>query len=100
MTKVYRFLLVLMLVILIISGLNICNQGMNSLTLENRQPVLALLARDDEVKIFTLGQTHTYSKQEMSTDMAVARQQLEKSRHAVSNYLQRIESVVKSHLNT
>ena len=96
MTKVYRFLLVLTLVILIISGLNICNQGMNSLTLEDRKPVLALLARNDEVKIFTLGQTHTYSKQELSTDMAMARQQLEKSRLAVNNYLRRFEKAARA----
>ena|GEM_PF-440324 len=99
MVKVYRFLLVLTILFLIISGLNISNRGINSLTLEARPPVLAVLNLNDEVRIFALGQTHTYSKQKMSADVILLRQQIKKGSHAVGNYLQRIEKAASTLLN-
>jgi hypothetical protein len=45
-------------------GLNISNQGMNSLTMQDRKPVVGLQNQGNTVSVFTLGESHNYGKQE------------------------------------
>jgi len=64
MVKLSHISMVFLLLLLIITGLNVCNQGINSLTEENRKPVLFLQfdPEADQVSVFTLGQEYNYSR--------------------------------------
>lgn len=64
MTKISQVFIVFSLFLLIITGLNVCNQGLNSLTQENRKPVLSLHLNSDsdQVSVFTLGKEYNYSQ--------------------------------------
>lgn len=65
MIKLYRYLLVLSLIILVIMGLNISNQGINSLTMKNRQSVFALNIDNEMMYIYTFGESHSTSYKEV-----------------------------------
>jgi hypothetical protein len=76
MNRWYRFLLVLTIVILVILGLNTSNQGINSLTLEARKPVIGWQYQGDNFNIFALGETHSYDKKEAEKNIILIWQQV------------------------
>jgi hypothetical protein len=57
-------------------GLNTSNQGINSLTLEARQPVIGWQSQGDELNIFALGVTHSYDKREVGEDIMMVWEQV------------------------
>lgn len=61
--------MVLGILILVICGLNTSNQGMNSLTLQNRKPVVGLQTQGDAISIYTLGQSHNYDKEAITGEI-------------------------------
>ena len=95
MTKLYRTLLVLGILILVISGLNTSNQGINSLTLQNRNPVVGLQNQGNTISIFTLGQSHSYGKQEIVSKIIQARSQVWIHAQAASNYMLQMITTLK-----
>lgn len=93
MAKISHIFIVLFLLLLIVTGLNVCNQGINSLTQENRKPILSfqLDGESDQVSVFTLGQEYNYSKENW---------ELEKDRilRKVQNFLAKTKDLLKSFL--
>ena len=99
MTRSYRYLLVLALLILVILGLNTSNQGINSLTMEARKPVIGLQTEGDKVSIFTLGESHVVTRQGVVTAMASVKGQVQNYAQTGSNYLKRTFVIVKALLS-
>lgn len=58
MGKVSRTLLVLVLIILVVLGLNASNQGINQLTMENRQSVIGLNLKTETPSMLIMGETY------------------------------------------
>jgi hypothetical protein len=61
MLKWMKYALVLTICLLVVMGLNVTNQGINSLTMENRKPILSLEIKEKDLYIFALGNQHEYS---------------------------------------
>jgi len=95
MIKLYRSLLVLAVIILMILGLNISNQGINSLTMESRKPVMGVQTQGNNISIFTMGQTHSYGKQEIVRHIVVSTERVQIFAQAASDYMLRIVRIFK-----
>lgn len=95
MARLYRPLLVLTILILMILGLNTSNQGINSLTLDARKPVIGWQAKGDNFNIFALGETHSYDKRAAGGDIMLVWQQVKTGTHATGEYLLRIANILK-----
>jgi len=98
MTTLYRTSLVLGILMLVIFGLNISNQGMNSLTMQNRKPVVGLQNQDNTVSVFTLGESHSYDKQEAVSKIIQARNHLGIYTQAASDHILRVAQNIKGAL--
>ena len=90
MARLYRPLLVLTILILVILALNTSNQGINSLTLEARQPVIGWQNQGDKLNIFALGETHSYDKREAGKDIMLVWQQVKTGAQVTGDHLLRI----------
>jgi len=66
MSKMYRSLMVLAVIILIIMGLNTSSQGTSSLTAEAKKPVVGLQIENQKINIYALGEQYRFSPQEIS----------------------------------
>jgi len=95
MTKLYRPLLVFIVLILIVLGLNTSNQGTNSLTAESRKPVLGFHIEKQNINIFALGEQYTYSKQEICQESSGAIQDVKTVFNALVNYLKKIWTIFR-----
>lgn len=95
MARLYRSLLVLAILFLIILGLNTSNQGINSLTMEARKPVIGLQTQGNNISIFALGETHSYGKQEIKADIMLALQKVKTAARVTLDYLLRIVRIFK-----
>ena len=87
MAKSYRPLLVLTILILVILGLNTSNQGINSLTLDARKPVIGWQNQGDKLNVFALGETHSYDKREAGKDIMMIWQQVKTGAQATGDHL-------------
>lgn len=65
MTRVYRVLLVLVLVSLVIMGLNTSNQGISRLTSENRGQVIGVAFNNDAVKLQLCSKDYVYASDKL-----------------------------------
>lgn len=63
MTKLYRFLLVLILLVLVGAGLNISNHGIHCLTNEDRADIINAHIDEDYLVVTLLGENYEYSGQ-------------------------------------
>jgi len=95
MIKLYRSLLVLAVIILIILGLNISNQGINSLTMESRKPLMGIQTQGSNISVFTMGETHSYGKQEIVRHIIVSTKRVQIYAQAANNYMLRIVRIAK-----
>lgn len=95
MIKVYRVLMVLGILMLTIMGLNTSNQGINSLTLQNRSPILGWDDQGSAVSVFTLGESHSYGKQELVTTIIQAGNRVCNYAREVVGYIIRIVKIMK-----
>ncbi|MDD4170972.1 MAG: hypothetical protein PHQ94_01900 [Syntrophomonas sp.] len=98
MLRLYRTSLVLAILVLVILGLNTSTQGMNSLTLNNQKPVLGFETDDDEVNVFTLGESHSYNKQQVVRNINSTVQRVQIYAHSSSEYVVRKVKVLKEWL--
>jgi len=80
---------------LVILGLNISNQGMNSLTMQSRLPVVGLQTQGESISIFTLGESHSYAKQAIASELIQAKDRVRSFGQVISNYVLRIAEIVK-----
>ena len=95
MIKLYRSLLVLAVIILMILGLNISNQGINSLTMESRKPLMGIQTQGNNISVFTMGETHSYGKQEIVRHIIVSTKRVQIYAQAANNYMLRIVRIAK-----
>jgi len=98
MTILYRISAVLVILMLVMFGLNTSNQGINSLTMQTRQPVIGVQTQGNSVSIFTLGESHNYNKQSIASEIMQARSQLWICGQVTTDYMLRIAKVVKAFL--
>lgn len=96
MTTLYRIAMVLGILILIIFGLNISNQGMNSLTMQNRKPVVGLQTKGDTVNIYTLGQSHSYGKEVIAAEVIQIKDRVRSYGRSAGSYILRVAERVKA----
>jgi hypothetical protein len=96
MTTLYRMTMVLGILILIIFGLNISNQGMNSLTMQNRKPVLGLQTQGEAINVYTLGQSHSYGKEAIAGEVIKIKDQVWSCSRSARSYVLRIAEIVKT----
>ncbi|NLB88846.1 MAG: hypothetical protein GX790_06415, partial [Syntrophomonadaceae bacterium] len=61
-----KMVCVAILLLLVVCGLNISNQAINSLTMENRGPVFAINLDESNISIHLLGENHLYPKDKLS----------------------------------
>jgi len=62
MVKICRIFIVLLLTSLVIMGLNTSNQGINDLTMANRNAVIRLSLDNDSINLDLLGKRHNWSE--------------------------------------
>ena len=98
MRRLYRTLLVLTILVLVILGLNISTQGMNSLTLSNQKPVLGFETDAEEVNIITLGESRSYNKQQVMRNIISTGQRIQIYTHCGGEYVVRKVRVIKEWL--
>jgi hypothetical protein len=63
------------------------------LTMENRKPVIGLQNQGNNFNIFTLGQTHSYNKQEIKGDVKLVWQQMKDRIQVAGSKLLRSSSI-------
>jgi hypothetical protein len=71
MIRVSRPLLVILVFILVVLGLNTSNEGIGSLTMENRKPVLSIARDQDSVNVIFLGENHGMDKDGLSNNVTI-----------------------------
>ena len=81
--KFYQILIIGGLILLVITGLNTSNQGINSLTRDEGQAVLNLDYNQGDIRLDALGNSYNYSLDRLDTD-------LQSAGHNITNYLKRI----------
>lgn len=87
MKRLYRSLLVLGIFILTVLGLNVSNQGINSLMIQNRPPVLALQLNTDRIALTALGKSYTVEGQSTRPYLDSLGPIRDKYRHSARKYL-------------
>lgn len=90
MTKVYRLLATLLVVVLVVLGLNISNQGTSSLTMENQKPLIGFALEKESINIFALGEQYSYSSEDISQESNNIFHKVQELYEAVIHYLKRI----------
>lgn len=81
--KFYQILIIGGLILLVITGLNTSNQGINSLTRDEGQAVLNLDYNQGDIRLDALGNSYNYSLDRLDTD-------LQSAGHNIIDYLKRI----------
>lgn len=69
MTRIGRPLLVIIVFILVVLALNTSNEGIGSLTMENRKPVLGIDRQKDTVNVIFLGENRGLNKDGLSNNV-------------------------------
>ncbi len=95
MTRVYRSIMVLLLIMLVILGLNTSNQATNSLTKESAKPLIGFNVEKENVNIFALGEQYSYSRQELSEESSGFLQQARDILKSIINYLKKIWTIFR-----
>ncbi len=95
MTRLYRSTLVLVVIILIVLGLNTSNQGTNSLTAEDRKPVIGFKIEKQNINIFALGEQYTYSRQDLIKETSNGLQDAKELLNSFIDYLKKIWTIFR-----
>jgi hypothetical protein len=66
MSKIFRSLLIIGLLVLVILGLNTSNKGIGSLTAEERKPVIGMQIENQQIQVIALGEEYRLSRREIS----------------------------------
>lgn len=96
MTRVYRVLLVLVLVGLVIMGLNTSNQGISRLTTENRGQVVGVAFNNDAVKLQLCSKNYVYAGDRLRDQGQDIAAELKTLGEQAKNYTFRIWRIFKA----
>lgn len=81
------------LIFLVIIGLNTSNQGINSLTREERQAVLNLDYNQGDIKVEALGNSYDYSLDKLGTDLQSMGGKTKELFYDIIDYLKKIWTI-------
>ena len=95
MTRVYRSLMILLVIVLIILGLNTSNQATNSLTKDNEKPLIGFNIERENVNIFALGEQYSYSRQELSQESSGVLHNAKQILKSITDYLKKIWTIFR-----
>lgn len=95
MTKVYRFLATLLVVVLVVLGLNASNQGTSSLTLQNQKPLVGFSMEKENINIFALGEQYSYNSEDISQESSNIFNTIKEIFWAFINYLKKIWTIFR-----
>lgn len=95
MTRVYRTIMVLLLIMLIILGLNTSNQATNSLLKESEKPLIGFNVGKENINIFAMGEQYSYSRQELSQESSGVLQEAREILKSISDYLKKIWTIFR-----
>lgn len=93
MSRISRFLLVIAVVMLVIWGLNISGQGIDSLTAEESKPVIGWQVENKQVSVFALGEEYCIDCQDISWLESTAAQYIRQQCGEFCTYLQKIWTI-------
>ncbi len=85
-----RFVMIALVIFLVISGLNISNQAINSLTGENRKPILNYEVVGQDLSLYILGNTYVFSGEKLGQKISQLRNFSISIYHRGSDYLHKI----------
>lgn len=88
--KLYQLIILGGLIFLVIMGLNTSNQGINSLTREERQAVFDLGYDQEKIRVDVLGNSYTYSLDRLGSDLHLLGNKSRKLFNDTTDYLKRI----------
>lgn len=69
MASISRSLLIIIVFILVVLGLNTSNQGIASLTMENRKPVIGINRDHNAVNFVFMGVNRSFDKDELANNV-------------------------------
>ncbi|HZK43848.1 MAG TPA: hypothetical protein VFC73_06120 [Syntrophomonadaceae bacterium] len=81
------------IILLITISLNISNQAINSLTMENRGPVLSCKLDGQDLSVVFLGKNHVYSGDKLNGKVIVASNYLHLAYNEIKDYLYKIWNI-------
>ena len=93
MSKILGSLLIMGLIILVILGLNTSNQGISSLTAEERKPVIGWQIENQQIQVIALGQEYSLSRRDISQASQGLLQDAKQQRCACVDYLKKIWTI-------
>jgi hypothetical protein len=88
--KFYQIFILGGLILLVIMGLNTSNQGINSLTLDERQAVLNLDYNQGDIRVDALGNSYNYSLDRLGTNVYLIGNKARELSTNIMDYLKRI----------
>lgn len=91
--RFYQLLLITGVIILVIMGLNTSNQGINNLTRAEHQAVLDLDYDNGNIKIDTMGDSHSYSMDRLTANFSLLRSKSKEIILEVRDYLKSIWTI-------
>jgi len=95
MTRVYRSIMILLVIMLIILGLNTSNQATNSLTSESEKPLIGFNVEKENINIFALGEQYSYSRQELSRESSGVLNDVQTMLKSIRDYLKKIWTIFR-----
>jgi hypothetical protein len=91
--RFYQLLLITGVIILVVLGLNTSNHGINNLTRADRHGVLALDYDNGNIKIDTMGASHTYSLDRLQDNLSALKDKSSRIFIEVRDYLKSIWTI-------
>lgn len=88
--KFYQILIIGGLILLVITGLNTSNQGINSLTRDEHPAVLNMDYNQGNISVDALGNSYYYSLDRLGTNLQSAGDKARGYFHDITDYLKRI----------
>ncbi|MDD2372911.1 MAG: hypothetical protein WC109_10210 [Syntrophomonadaceae bacterium] len=88
--RLHQLLILAGLIFLVIIGLNTSNQGINSLTRDERQAVLDLDYNQGEIRVDALGNSYDYSLDRLGSNVYRIGNKARELPTDITNYLKRI----------
>lgn len=95
MTRVYRPLMIIAVIILIVLALNTSNRATNSLTQVSEKPLIGFNVERDSINIFAMGEQYSYSRQELSQDSSGVLNLAEEVVKSIFDYFKKIWTIFR-----
>ncbi|WP_054691925.1 hypothetical protein [Syntrophomonas palmitatica] len=95
--RFHKVLIVLGIFGLFIAGLNTANQGINCLTLDNRQPVVGLKISNEGIYVIALGQGYEYDQDKLDNLRDKINEKTLRLQHILRSSVSRLQRFLTSY---